>query len=1038
MKSFVVMTYYQLMHAIAMTLEIGEKTNLYFNTDYLKINEEFLNKVRDTDVFNEVIGLYPDEYVTPYNASLKECQDMTPAQIDTIGNSIFENYLEPYFSKKFHNADIDDEIYVYNDFQRYFYYIAKHFKNIIGVEDGYGSLKQQLTVHVFKGNYKYVEPFLGKYYPEPLYKHKNVKKIISSRNFDSLPTYYKDKLLVIDFKDVVKRNSNNYIKAVTGIFNLDDIEITNEDVLILTTPLSRAKYCNSLQNYLFYKKLIEIEKSSGRKIYIKPHPADSLVTCELYEDEQVTILPKDFPVELLQYRGIKVERTISFASTASVEEIGRNNVILYKGANNVKAIGRYISRYISNEKLKLNIYVSVQEISPEIYINIMSYLREYQNVCLKVVIIVPTGKLNGYKKYLSFNHMKKMIKEYKKLYKNNEEKNIYCNEIENIEAIKGRNLKYASLDFVEVDTYDEEYIYEHVIKNDVFDYFMLLDAHNLGIKVIQKLVEALRSQIRFGYTFLNYTYRDENSLQKIYLMNGHIYNSLSGDLSNRLWHKNMVEALKSKKKTFYDSVIEIANKNSKHIQHRAILFLFIKNSKYLNIEDGKSYYEAKINECLKWSNRRGNVNIPGRISIYFSEYYNWVIQFLPTQKEGALSGLIESLNVNKDIIAESEKLFIEALLKERAIDRTRGVFHKIELYNYFNGPFRILFEKGVMRRLKIWIAKIKRIKLEFKTTFIKSKIKKLQKKVSNIFERKIGNYFQHKKNEKYIRTIRMKMDEFIESEICETPNNSVDLAVIDKLKKLNPKFKNENNEVLSEICNYLQVIQKKARMSIDETTDNEIVKVWTDFFKENKELIIGLFSVGHIQQAVRHLLVSNLNIHKINEFEALLVKYNSVFSSYYKSILYKSILTTYSGRLSIERYILPLFKSFNEDYVKYEKNVKNLTTFCSNMFFLSKELRIDILGQESKLRMLHKRICNRTDAWVYAFYNQFIKYGEYMELVQEWLSCIFVSDSHNVRYKKASAMFFARKEGKRVKRSNEDIYIKVENINGGGINTTIY
>lgn len=726
MKSFVVMTYYQLMHAIAMTLEIGEKTNLYFNVDYLKVESDFLDKIRGTKVFNKVVGMDSDEYKTSYNDALKKCQNMTSEQIDLIGNKIFEQYLEPYYEQKFHKADFEDEIYVYNDFQRYYYYISKHFKNIIGVEDGYCSLKQQINIHWFKGAYKWVEPFLGKYYPEPLYKGENVKRIISSRDFNDLPQYYKSKLEVVDFKELVRKHYDDYVYILTQIFDLNDFCIDEKDVLILTTPLSRSKHCNSLQNYLFYKKLIAQEKKSGKKIYIKPHPADTLIAYELYEDEQVTVLPKDFPVELLQYKGVKVSKTISFSSTALVKDLGEENIVLYNGKKTVKAINKFILKYISDEKLKLNIYIRAGELSPETYINIKSFVRQYGNIQTLIKIIVPKGKLKEYKEYFSDSHLGSMIKEYEKEYKSDENKYMYCYEIENMKKLNIAHMQYVSLEFVETPLDTEEYIFDNIIKNDIFDYFILLDAKNLGIMVIQKLVTALRAQVKFGYTFLNYTYVDS---RKVYLGNGHIYNNFSGLISNRLWNCKIIKPLSQRNGNLFDSVQKIANLNAEHIQYRAILFLYLKNDIYAEIKNGKQYYKDRIEKIVRQNEREniGEKEIAGMIGVELSEYYNWINLFDAAKQNGAVSEIVDDLDINNILILQAEKYFLEALLNERNVERSRQIFDKIELYSYFNGTLKKLFESGLMRKFKFWTIRVQYLKTKYRN--LKKGLKKKYRRV---------------------------------------------------------------------------------------------------------------------------------------------------------------------------------------------------------------------------------------------------------------------------------------------------------------------
>ena len=74
MKSFVVMTYYQLMHSVAMALTLDEKPNLYFSMNYMNIKEELLERIRETGVFQNVVGITGRGELAAFLAELKRCR----------------------------------------------------------------------------------------------------------------------------------------------------------------------------------------------------------------------------------------------------------------------------------------------------------------------------------------------------------------------------------------------------------------------------------------------------------------------------------------------------------------------------------------------------------------------------------------------------------------------------------------------------------------------------------------------------------------------------------------------------------------------------------------------------------------------------------------------------------------------------------------------------------------------------------------------------------------------------------------------------
>ena len=57
MKSIVVMTFYQMMHAIAMAMSFEEKPNLFFCMEFLNPDESLIERIGETGIFNTVTGI---------------------------------------------------------------------------------------------------------------------------------------------------------------------------------------------------------------------------------------------------------------------------------------------------------------------------------------------------------------------------------------------------------------------------------------------------------------------------------------------------------------------------------------------------------------------------------------------------------------------------------------------------------------------------------------------------------------------------------------------------------------------------------------------------------------------------------------------------------------------------------------------------------------------------------------------------------------------------------------------------------------------
>lgn len=713
MKSFVVMTYYQLMHATAMTLELGEKTNIYFIWNYLKVSDEFLDRVRDTGIFNLVVKLDQEENMGPYHAAMDNTIGLSDDEIDKIGNSIFEKYLEPYYAEKFADADFEDDIYVYNDFQRPYYFITKHFNNIIGIEDGYGSLSQQMKVHHFKGAYALVTPFLKKYYPEPLYRHRKVSRIISSCYFDDLPDYYYDKLQILDFKDIMERNKESFIQIMMKIFQLGDVEIEDEGILILTTPLSRVRYCDSIDNFLFYKKLIEKEKQNGKQIYIKPHPADSFVDYKLFEDEQVVVLPKQFPIELLEYKGIRFEKSISFGSTAIVDNLCSESITMYTGDNTPSDITSYIKEYVGKERLKLNVYVKLTGMSPDRYMNAFGFLRDKSSLETNVKFIVDRQKQEKYLNYFDPSNLNIRCREFIKMQHENGQV-AYSSEAKELRI---DNLKHCSYSFVATDCMDDYEIYRSIISEDKFDFFLLVDDRSTGFKSLDAIYKYTRERINFCTTFFNYTHAGQDNLSKrIMLGSGQVGDALSNHIRNRLWHcsaRNFID------KDCENSIGEALFNRRDSVIHRAGLLLHEDNGEYLQIENGNIYYSEK----LAWlqENCDDEDVLIRNILLLLKDYYDWATIVSPRSVRGLISNFIKSCELNEEVIIGIQNEFIEQLLKERQIEFSRTIYKEIEDFNYYKKALRRLKNSGKFYRSLRRDAISRKIRKLIKKYYIKNR-----------------------------------------------------------------------------------------------------------------------------------------------------------------------------------------------------------------------------------------------------------------------------------------------------------------------------
>lgn len=717
MKNFVVMTYYQLMHAIAMTIEQEEKSNLFVHVNYLGLKEEFLERIKETDVFNSVVELNQNEFLKPFISELKKTAFMTKSKIDEIGDDIFNEYLEPYFSERFAAADFNDEIYVYNDFQWYYYYIAKHFNNIVGVEDGYKTLKQQLEVHVPKGHHQLTAPFLGKYYPEPLYKYKNIKKIVSSCKFDDIDEYYKKKLEIIDYKELANKNREKFGEKLVYIFNLNNLNIKDNSCLYLAQPLDRALYCDSIDNYLLAKKIINNKVAEGKHVYIKPHPAEKL-DYRIMDNNEITVLDKSFPIEVLDYMGVKFSEGITYGSTSvdTLECIEKRKKISIGTEKGFKGIKREIEDIIANEMFVIDVYIKMYDCDMQSICNICSFFGDVGKIKFKLHVLIEKENYVNYvaefknnykdcfsyiKKKMRFNARKILYKKQWRILKNNIN-------LENIEFIESKK----------IDDIDLEYL------NDICkakgDYVLITNNYSDGILMKNKLIKKINNKMHPIANVVFHNFIKINSKKYIPID----WNLLNSNCILRWENVGLF------RNVFCDSMDKANNFHEVryNLLKKEIRFTKIYNCEcFLPIEKYSNFEELKkdiVHVSTDGLYSKDDMYVNYDIQSTFAEYINYL---------KVLQGFDKSVNFNEEILKFTDKYkfdcyqkniyinYLDQILRDDLGDKNRRTYLNIDLYEYVSGGLRLLIIFEIVQPM-CWIwEKLKIVKQYLANNYAKIK-----------------------------------------------------------------------------------------------------------------------------------------------------------------------------------------------------------------------------------------------------------------------------------------------------------------------------
>ena len=217
-------------------------------------------------------------------------------------------------------------IEIYGQGHLNFSYPLYEYENSYLIEDGLGNY-----INLKEPDYDIpkILNFFGFYikeHEEGFGTHKNIKKIYLTKN--NVPEIIKNKSVIINIENLWSRLTTIEKNEILSIFNINinNIQLQSETVLILTQPLSDEKFMTFEEEMAIYQNIIE--KFKGKQILIKPHPRDSKHYEKIFQNIQ--IINKDFPIELLSLIGINPEVVCSITSTALLN-FKNSKIYVYDG-----------------------------------------------------------------------------------------------------------------------------------------------------------------------------------------------------------------------------------------------------------------------------------------------------------------------------------------------------------------------------------------------------------------------------------------------------------------------------------------------------------------------------------------------------------------------------------------------------------------------------------------------------------------------------------------------------------------------------------
>lgn len=316
MDNYICYTHFHIYTAIIRTIDSKRPSRLYVMKDYQKINDKFLNKINDLNIFEDVISFSYGNIVGELKQALINHPDNE--------KMIIEATLYQKFNYLFNNCNVNDSVYVFNDSLPDYLTLEKKFNNIFRVEDAYNSFKRETEINNDFGVWgSILSKYRGNMFPNTHGLSDKVKNIIVSEPIDNIDEKYTNKLLVSNINDISQKHEDELRKIFTYIYDTNE-DFNENTILILTQPLG-DNYCTINEQIRLYQKIAS--KYRKNDVIIKPHPADYVN----YSKYGYKTLNRNVPIEVYNLSGKKIKKAITFGSSSIyLIDFAQEKEILFK------------------------------------------------------------------------------------------------------------------------------------------------------------------------------------------------------------------------------------------------------------------------------------------------------------------------------------------------------------------------------------------------------------------------------------------------------------------------------------------------------------------------------------------------------------------------------------------------------------------------------------------------------------------------------------------------------------------------------------
>lgn len=199
-------------------------------------------------------------------------------------------------------------------------------------------------------NHKWIKKLLG--ITEGYGRHNLIKEVYLQYP-DKAPKDIRNKVVGFSIRKLFSSLNSKHKESIFSFFGIDNMQSSN-DVILLTQPISEDGFYSENEKIEIYKNIIKKQDLNEQmNLVIKPHPRD--MTDYKKHIPGITVLSRNFPMEILNFTDIRFSKAITICSSA-VYNFEYDITVDYLGTIKypklIKALGSLPAQYVKKENYR--------------------------------------------------------------------------------------------------------------------------------------------------------------------------------------------------------------------------------------------------------------------------------------------------------------------------------------------------------------------------------------------------------------------------------------------------------------------------------------------------------------------------------------------------------------------------------------------------------------------------------------------------------------------------------------------------------------